>query len=88
MSADGRTRFLTKWQGWAGYGVIVKATTTVDPLVFSLLRDGGAVLVLGISGMLLEGLHPIKKSDIPILLLVSTVGIFVNQVCLLVLMSF
>jgi hypothetical protein len=59
----------------------VKATTAtsahhVDPLVLSLLRDTGSVVVLGVAAMLIEGLHPIRKGDV----LASNVGIFFNQV--------
>lgn len=65
--------------GWSGYGVLVKATTAtaqhhVDPLIFSLLRDVGAVIVLLFAAALIEGVKPLKLKDVPIVLLGGTLG--------------
>lgn len=73
--------------GWSGFSVFVKATTAsaehhVDPLVFSLLRDAGAVPVLLLAAVLFDGLHQIKLKDMPILALGGSIGLFANQVCL------
>lgn len=76
---------LFKIIGWAGFSVLIKATTAredhhVDPLVFSLLRDAGAVPVLMILALSIDGVQPIKIKDLPVLCLGGTIGLFVNQV--------
>jgi len=72
--------------GWAGFAILIKATTAgpahhVNPMVFSMLRDAGAVPVLLLVAYLVEGFHQIKLVDVPKLLIAGSVGLFVNQLC-------
>jgi len=73
--------------GWASFSVFIKATTGgqknhLDALVFATLREVGAVVVLSISALIVEGRRPFKFKWKHFLIMwgSGTIGVAIGQV--------
>jgi drug/metabolite transporter (DMT)-like permease len=73
---------VTTQVAFSGYSIVLKLfaqDASVDPLVFSTLRDVITFPVLLIASAMLEKLHVPKRRDIPVLALLGLTGVFGNQ---------
>jgi len=66
--------------GFGSYAVIVRKFSSVDPLIFSLLRDAACFPILLAAAIFLEGKHVPQLKHITLFFALGLTGMFGNQV--------
>jgi len=66
--------------GFGSYAVLVRKFSSVDPLIFSLLRDAACFPILLVAALFLEGKHLPQLKHLPLFFAFGLTGMFGNQV--------